>query len=246
MSLLFYAFLCFAKSSLAGRDANVHLLPAASVARFKLSPMCNRSSSKVETDLDTYNFCSTPLRPQERKHLVACLSLLLYTVARFWPLRLVWRYRMRLGARWRCKPTWIEEFACQGHWGKLLQQEEHTQVTRSASFLACTIEYTMLTIVFSQYDIERWHKVHILSCTTWAKGFFEKMCQARQRDGQDACRCVPCHFAGARGRFIMTVELTLWSYISQQCSVYLSKHYFERVTYLRSATTARSCGSLAK
>lgn len=229
MSLL---SLCFAKSSLAGRDANVHLLPAASVARFKLSPMCNRSSSKVETDLDTYNFCSTPLRPQERKHLVACLSLLLHTVARFWPLRLVWRYRMRLGARWRCKPTWIEEFACQGHWGKLLQQEEHTQVTRSASFFACTIEYTMLTIVFSQYDVERWHKVHILSCTTWAKGFFEKMCQARQRDGQDACRCVPCHFAGARGRFIMTVELTLWSYISQQCSVYLSKHYFERVTYI--------------
>ncbi len=50
---LSFIFLFFVKSSLAGRDANVHLLPAASVARFKLSPMCNRSSSKVETDLDT-------------------------------------------------------------------------------------------------------------------------------------------------------------------------------------------------
>ena len=122
-----------------------------------------------------------------------CLSLLLHTVARFWPLRLVWRYRMRLGARWLWK-TWIEEFACQGHWGKLLQQEEHTQVSRLTSFLAWTSAYIMPTIVFFQYDVERCHKVHILSCTTWAKGFFEKMCKARQKDGQDACRCVPCHF----------------------------------------------------
>eukprot|EP00435_Cladocopium_sp_Y103_P061237 s1255_g22.t2 len=55
----------------------------------------------------------------EMQMYICCL------LPRFWPLRLIWRYRMR-------------------HWMKLLQEEEHTQV-------------------------------HILSCTTWAKGFFGKM-----------------------------------------------------------------------